>query len=522
MEDQKIGLTIFLLRPDQVAAFEKELLGAGQGVLPLAEPLDGVFLPLPSGSGEPRWVSVIRSALQVSTALTLNAQFPSGLLVVRRAGKSFVLSFGHAWQKLKDQWLERDFGRRVALNSIARNKLVEIRVEQVFAKWHLASERAPRASSVDEFSVEFDRDLVAAVEGIPSDSLLGKKIRGGTSLRVNLPFGKLGAVLDKATRLFESNAYKKTWPDVDNVSPVIDHSVISRLEAQLDTELMSGQAQKKIVMFTPAHRRDESLSADSYVFGRLSKTPVMTPYLTVDGWIAFLKRKKLTPCVAEAKNTPIHLLDEDKEEIKDCTAFDCFGYELALDGQQYVLWSSIWYEVVSEFVARINRTADKIPAPSVNLPTWNQVESEREYNLRCANKAAFLHFDARNVLFGGGQSRFEFCDLLHLKTKTLLFAKIASKSSGMSHLVEQVRRTAELLFSTDAGYRQELVGVFARYHPKVDVEWLRSRPRNGDWHLCMVSLGRSARQLPFFAKCALVKVYKDLSERGHEVSFVAV
>jgi uncharacterized protein (TIGR04141 family) len=51
-----------------------------------------------------------------------------------------------------------------------------------------------------------------------------------------------------------------------------------------------------------------------------------------------------------------------------------------------------------------------------------------------------------------------------LKTKTLLFAKIASKSSGMSHLVEQVRRTAELLFSTDAGYRRELAKVFAKHH----------------------------------------------------------
>lgn len=47
--------------------------------------------------------------------------------------------------------LERDFGRRVALNSIAKNGLVEIRAEQVFARWHLASDRAPRASAVEEF-----------------------------------------------------------------------------------------------------------------------------------------------------------------------------------------------------------------------------------------------------------------------------------------------------------------------------------------------------------------------------------
>ena len=46
-----------------------------------------------------------------------------------------------------------------------------------------------------------------------------------------------------------------------------------------------------------------------------------------------------------------------------------------------------------------------------------------------------------------------------MKSKTLFFAKIPSKSSGMSHLVEQVRRTAELLFSADGAYRKELTKV---------------------------------------------------------------
>ena len=69
-----------------------------------------------------------------SGAFVLQSQTPGGLLVVRRAGSTFVMTFGHAWQKLEDVWLEQDFGRRVALNSIARNNILEIRAEQVFAK----------------------------------------------------------------------------------------------------------------------------------------------------------------------------------------------------------------------------------------------------------------------------------------------------------------------------------------------------------------------------------------------------
>ena len=166
--------------------------------------------------------------------------------MVRRASNTFVLSFGHAWQKLENHWLQIDFGLRVALNSIARDKLIGIRAEQVFAKWHIASERAPRASFVEEFGVEFDRDLVGSLEGLSSHKILGKTVRGGTSLRLQVPFSKLGAVLDKAGVLFQSTHYKKGWPEVGNVSPVVDLSLIAGLEAHLDSELASGQAAKKV------------------------------------------------------------------------------------------------------------------------------------------------------------------------------------------------------------------------------------------------------------------------------------
>ena len=56
MDDPNIGLTVFLLKPDQVAAFEKKLLGPNQEIIPLSDPLEGNFLPFTAVGGEPRWV----------------------------------------------------------------------------------------------------------------------------------------------------------------------------------------------------------------------------------------------------------------------------------------------------------------------------------------------------------------------------------------------------------------------------------------------------------------------------------
>jgi uncharacterized protein (TIGR04141 family) len=183
----------------------------------------------PPTAGEPAWVDVVRSVLQNSTQLAeLKSQLPGGLLVVRREKDTFVVSFGHGWQKMEDQWLESDFGLRVALNSIPPDKIIEIRAEQVFANWHIASERAPRASFVDQFGVEFDRDLVASLDGIPSNSpLFGKHVRGGTNMRVEGAFQAIGDVLDKAATLFRSNAYKKrassglsVWIELESSLPL--------------------------------------------------------------------------------------------------------------------------------------------------------------------------------------------------------------------------------------------------------------------------------------------------------------
>ena len=56
----------------------------------------------------------------------------------------------------------------------------------------------------------------------------------------------------------------------------------------------------------------------------------------------------------------------------------------------------------------------------------------------------------------------------------------------------------------------------------MDPSWLKSRPDKTDWSLCMISLGRPAKTLLFFAMCALHRVHNGLTERGHKIYFGSV
>jgi uncharacterized protein (TIGR04141 family) len=511
-------LSIYLLRSDRVEAFDKAF--PVRDGLPLTEGWDGHLFTMQSKRKPPSWKKLLEPLLRYGGPLSLSTESPGALLVIRLLGKTFVLAFGHAWTKLQDDWLEQSFGRRVALNSVDPEKLVEVNLEQVFAKWHVARERAPRASAVEDFDVEFDRDLVASIEGISSTKTLGKKLRGSTNLRVTVPFSDLRRVLESAARRFDSDEYKKRWPEIDNIDPIDDEALALDLNAQLDADLKSGKAQKRLVLFTPTHRHDADQVFDSYIFGRRTRSAVTRPYLLLESWGNYLTEKSLEPTVQNAIDSPVHLLSGAEEESRRTNVYQCFGYQLSLNEKEYVLSSGIWYEVATDFLSKTNVEVGKIPAPRIKLPPWQNAETEPQFNARCGKIDGFLSMDAKLLRVGGAQSKFEFCDVLHLGNKTLYFAKIPSKSSGMSHLLEQTRRTAELFFAPgDSTYRKALARVMKTHHKGVPTAWLDEKPRNGDWNLCLVSLGRKKEDLPFFAKCGLARLWRELRRQGHEVSF---
>lgn len=524
MAKDKVSASIFLIKSSHVATFRREIADSSDELLLNDNIVGGSFIPVSSQPRMPSWASAVAALLQQPVNLNLTNQSAGGLLVIERAGVTFVVSFGHAWLRLKDVWLERDFGRSVALNAIPKDGLLEIGAEQVFAKWHLARERAPRASSLEEFGVEYDRDLVSAIEGVPTDGVFGSVIRGGASLRVNINIDDLPEVLDKALVLYRSKKYQKHWPEIDNLVPVDDTSLIDQLVSLLDQDLAAGEGPKKVVLFSPMLRRDDAQLAESYVFGRLAKSPATVPYLTFTSWESHLKRDGVKPSVEAAKRMPVHLLDGSKDEIAKCNVYECIGYETSLKRRQYVLSSGVWYEAIQDFVEAIQQRVGSLQKPPITLPRWDGIVTEGEYNKHCYNKLKpeLLHFDAKNVGYGGGRSKFEFCDLMHPAKRTLFFAKIPTRSADMSHLSEQTRRTVELLFNPDQGFRNNLKDAMKKHYPRTKRDWLDARPRPGDWNLCLVSLGKEANALPFFAKCGLARLVKELEGRGHIVSYLAV
>lgn len=527
----KTPVSIYLVRTTQVEELKKTFAGRSGVAIAGPEGVDGSFYALPSDPSEPKWWSEVKALFAPGSDIEeITSQVAGGLMLLNLSSRMFAVSFGTGWLRLTDEWLEPDFGRQVALNAIPHDKLIELKAEQVFARRHVSSERAPVSSNRNAFGLDFDRDLLGVVEGVPENAKhLGSSVCGGTSLRLKIDIRNLFDALEEALTLYGSKNYQKNWPEVDNLVRVKDGALIAILDNLLDSALSGSTSPTSPLLVNSGPRRDDEYLASLFAIGNLPRKPKGgsrsgAPYLMRGAWDSLLKSQGEVAGLASAKSTAVHAMDANGEVLYSTDIYSCLAFEASCTDaagvvRPYVLSQGTWYQTNSSFandvIAKLKVLAKKLP--SQRLLPWAAPEYEGVYNSRNVT-GNMVHFDAKLVHFGGGQSKFEFCDLMDPTTRTLYFVKIAVNSSHMSHLAEQIRRTAELFFAADPKFRAALAKVVKKHNPTMNTSWVSSRPRHGDWNLCLVPLGKTLQELPFFAKCGVYRLAKELESRGH--SFV--
>ncbi|WP_338641084.1 TIGR04141 family sporadically distributed protein [Burkholderia pyrrocinia] len=487
---------------------------------------EGALYELPASTDTPKWRDVLTPLLANKTPPSLQSQYPGALLWIWRGDKTFLFTFGYGHTKVKNEWIEPDFGKIVVQAVVPQGQLREVRAEQVFARHHIASERAPKAAAVREFGFEADRDLVAGMEGVPEGcytDALGGRVSGATAFKFELSVTKLKETLDLIVQRYDSNEHRSRWPQANNLVPVKDEDKILRLDAELEKILTNPNPEKLISLAAPAERNGDGPYAQHFVIGRMNKKTATSPYLMFASWQSYLSSKGFDLNIESAKNTAVHLLDEDKIEFSTCSLYQCIGTEVDFNKTTHILSSGIWYSAGHQFIHDTDTTLSALTAPPFSLINWNLIDYEGDYNVAaCAANPDLWLFDKELVSFGGGASRFEFCDIMHLPTKTLYFVKHPAGSAGVSHLCEQVRRTAEIFFSPDPGYRKNLLNRVKAVGKGWSVDWMSAQPKRHEWNLCLVLMGKQLNQLPFFAKCGIARLLRELERGGFNVKFQAV
>lgn len=143
-------------------------------------------------------------------------------------------------------------------------------------------------------------------------------------------------------------------------------------------------------------------------------------------------------------------------------------------------------------------------------------ETEGDYNQRAAlaGNGALALLDAQPVVYGGGRSSIEICDLLSID-RLFVHVKAKTKSSTLSHLFAQGLNSAQAF--RDASFRRLALGKCPQSHSTI----FQGEPRASDhtitYSIMTQAAGDLRDALPFFSKQSLANASVLLLNMGYQV-----
>ena len=466
---------------------------------------------------EPKWVKLF--AKSVPELPALSSSNASALLLMHRADRLFALTFGYGRGLLVPGSWEEDFGLRVTLNSVDKNKIKSVDRATLDAIGQHSRIQASREATIGVFGLDLEQDLLQAVTGVPADVSFGRQLTGKDALNVKLPIAleKLPALLDRYATQAESDAYKEVYPWLDQIHELRSPVKAAELDALMIDRIKAEDFARGLWMSIPeivdwshvdCFKYREARSAPCY-----SDVHISTLLQDIGGaQLASLETLK--------KRRHVYAVSQQTDEIYECwPAYRCLYCEIEQENETYLLNNGKWYRVGTEFRERINEQFAKMPRCPLELPAYSD-RSETEYNARVVRQfpEQFELFDRRLIKCGGHYDKVEFCDLLGKDKKIIHVKRYAGGSAPLSHMFAQAVVSGSLL-RRDSDFRRQVVELLSQ-----PFQGVLHEPEANEYEIVLAIVSKSKHDLtiPFFSRVNLNNARIRLQELGYRVSVAKI
>ncbi|HEX6704715.1 MAG TPA: TIGR04141 family sporadically distributed protein [Albitalea sp.] len=464
----------------------------------------------------PPWTALFSSRPEVPDGTFGVTRTVGAALTVRRNGRTFVLTFGSGFHLLNTESIERDFGLRVALNSVEPSKLRS--VDKASYDHNPLNSRTQSTTDVDIFDLNTDSelDMLYAVTGVSRVPLFGSHVTGRDALTLMVETGLDGfaSILDEAIERYTSKLPAEfEW--IDNVRKVKDTETIEILDLLLNDALCDS-AQSTVWLGEPEMVDWEGQLGYSFdMYANTARHVV----LQLKDLIDHLEKKGRDLTVETLKATWVHVNNNDYQLVRAWSAYRCTYAEVSDGDDRFLLRSGIWYQVSADFVKTVDAYLSGLHSYAYEFPVYSYSD-EGDYNAAVAKEdKAICLMDKKNTKIGGQYDKIEFCDLIRNKTD-LIHVKFYRSSGTLSHLFAQGYVAAEA-FIKDDDFRQELN---SKLPVSVRLNDAAARP-NASKYCVVYAIATSKKlpdELPFFSKVTLRNALRTLRALGYDVKLSAI
>jgi uncharacterized protein (TIGR04141 family) len=456
----------------------------------------------------PKWAAFFGNLLNPATLglLTANA---SALLVVPMKNRTFAITFGYGRFLLNSMVIEPRFGLYATLNAVPNDKIRSIDKETFESVLRHTREQTSKDTSIGDFGLDVERDIVHAVTGTPSDSDLGKRFAGKDALIVTrkVTLAELPELLQLYLAKSEETTYRERFAWIDNIREVRDKAQKRQLDEAL-VETLRTTENPKAWLAVPDLIDWSEVDGFSY---RFSKSAERHLDLHLRDYA-----EEISPEPLSADGLRHHAVvawgATNETVYRHWPAYQCLHAEIVVDDATYLLSGGAWYEIDRNFVQLVNDAVAAIPESGIPTIDIRQGESEKDYNVRLAAAIPGAScLDARMISYGGGKSTVEFCDVYDPAGR-MIHVKRYAGSQVLSHLFAQATVSATA-FISDEQFRQQVNGLLPPPSRLADTV---AKPNTASFEIVFVIASRSATAvtLPFFSRVTLRNANRELQNYG--------
>lgn len=458
-------------------------------------------------------------------------QVTKGALVFFPVGeRCFALSFGHVSHNLRETSYEYDFGLRVTLNSLDPRKLKSTDTLDPGAAKRQRTQ-LPIDSDLTLFDFDRDSTILRSLTGKVRDEHkhLFRHATGASNLRIStvVPSAELLPLCEKLLQLYDGEEFKTAFPDIQNIAPVRDPSLIDDLNIRLLAALHAKDPDLNITVPEIINYSDNlcitfagagsGLVYDDVYIGRYYDYLETRDFDLADVDLQDLRRHALV------------LTDENGVAKDRYSIFRSLVFDTTLDaagGSTFHLCEGQWYRIDNDYIARLGTYLDPLWMAS-DLPAYNH-PTEGAYNQAvAADDASVGCLDTQNVS-PTGQTAVEPCDLLALRggTAVMYHVKVSTLSNQLSHLFNQGINAIELLRLEPAAMEK----LDALIQTKVGADTAQTLidcVHGGKVRIVFGIVTRKdpaglSSNLPLFSRISLMRALKALHVRGVERGYMFI
>jgi uncharacterized protein (TIGR04141 family) len=505
----------------------------------------------PPEVGPPSWLEPLKAGFgelkQIPNSVSNSAVL---IIEVKRSKRAlhFAATFGAGRFLLKSGTFERNYGLRVAINTIypkrksghdlSLDRIRSVDSRKVSANVLRTRRQVDRIADFESFEIDTQQDLLSGLTGIPSDTAAwGKRIDGSDAIHLHfpVPFDQLGKVCLEAERKAGGIPDEFSW--IDNIFPVRDSHIIEGLKLRVLNMIKSknvgnlelappeliewGEIDHFQFSFDSPHGDAQPASANS-AFAE----PSLAEYifrLEVKNKLASLTLNQLT------SSHRLLAINADGEEAGAWPVFRALSGELEHHSPTYVLSDGEFFDVKPGYMAPLDNAINKLPVFAGKLPASQRGWSEDHYNKEAAKQKGIFLLDKMTVRLTSRTTPIEICDLL-TSGGSLIHVKRKLNSSSLSHLFSQGLVSADLILMSEEFRKKVHQRIRSLEHQRAAANsFSRLFPAGkgispSAFTVVYAIIARWKQKslseaLPFFSKVNLRRCAQDLKRMGYAVAY---